>query len=80
MDETERDVFKLKMDLEALAERLKERQERNDERIAELEKVVGKIKEERAKLGGMAILLVALGSMLLWFSSVGSNIAKVVGR
>lgn len=78
MDEP--DVAKMRWELTALQEAFKDRRVEMDARVAELEKVVEKLKDDRAKLGGMAILLMSLGSILLWFSSVGSNIAKVIGK
>jgi len=69
MDEQQRDIDKLRWELDAMKKS-----------VEELEKVVEKLKDDRAKLGGMAILLVSLGSILLWFSSIGGNVAKVLGK
>lgn len=80
MNDNPPDINRLQWELEALQKKAAEREALNEKRFTELENIVRGMKEERAKLGGAAILLVGLGSILLWLSSVGGNIARVFGK
>jgi len=80
MDETEREVYKLHTEFNALVEALRERQARNDERIAELEKTVADLKNDRAKLSGGIIFITAVGGVILWIVSFGQSILRSMGK
>lgn len=77
---TETEIALLRQALENLQSRLDDRAIENNKRLEEVENQVDALNKERAKWGGAVILVSAIGAILLWLSSVGGNIAKVIGK